>query len=443
MDSEKYIGLDVHQATIVVAVTDSAGRLVMESILETKAATILQFFCRLARNFVGTCRGMSRMRHTWTAILLLLPFVIGHAGRAQDRIVLLAAHRTGDLEVLDPDTLLPFGSIKVLPLADGVVGGSEGMVFLRDGIGPDFNGCCALYALDLKTRNMTKLLDATSTAVVVSPDGEHVITTRGNGIESFSVHTLQREPGIPRSIAPGVYGSLCFSRDGRLLFGASNFPAPTSTLDVFDFNRRTLVRRFALPEELAIVGACADNAYYLLGVSIGHRKASSQLWRVKADGSAIGTPVSINFPDTTSECEFHAGSIVVAGDLLFLAESFGGKADLPASCDRKLNGGVLLVDPQTGQVKNRFAPELHFGQLISSADGKEIYGIDVRDPTWKAVGLVLLDSASGRILARRDLGSDRGSLAEHDPSPLNVWHLALATISPTLVPQGHAEAVAK
>ena len=36
MDSEKYIGFDVHQATIVVAVLDSAGKLVMESILETE-----------------------------------------------------------------------------------------------------------------------------------------------------------------------------------------------------------------------------------------------------------------------------------------------------------------------------------------------------------------------------------------------------------------------
>ena len=46
MNDEKYIGLDVHQATIVVAVLDSTGKLVMESILETKAATILhhQFF---------------------------------------------------------------------------------------------------------------------------------------------------------------------------------------------------------------------------------------------------------------------------------------------------------------------------------------------------------------------------------------------------------------
>ncbi len=56
MNSEKYIGLDVHQATISVAVMDFTGKLVMESILETKAATILQFFCGTARNFVGDLR---------------------------------------------------------------------------------------------------------------------------------------------------------------------------------------------------------------------------------------------------------------------------------------------------------------------------------------------------------------------------------------------------
>jgi hypothetical protein len=47
VNDEKYIGLDVHQATIVVAVMDSTGKLVMESILETEAATILQFFAGL------------------------------------------------------------------------------------------------------------------------------------------------------------------------------------------------------------------------------------------------------------------------------------------------------------------------------------------------------------------------------------------------------------
>ena len=43
MSQEKYIGMDVHQATISVAVMDSKGKLIMECIIETKAATILEF----------------------------------------------------------------------------------------------------------------------------------------------------------------------------------------------------------------------------------------------------------------------------------------------------------------------------------------------------------------------------------------------------------------
>ena len=47
MNSEKYIGLDVHQATISVAVMDSQGKVIIESILETKASTLLEFFAGL------------------------------------------------------------------------------------------------------------------------------------------------------------------------------------------------------------------------------------------------------------------------------------------------------------------------------------------------------------------------------------------------------------
>src|SRR5215472_13844717 len=43
MESTKYIGMDVHKDTISVAVRNAAGKVVMESILETKAATIVQF----------------------------------------------------------------------------------------------------------------------------------------------------------------------------------------------------------------------------------------------------------------------------------------------------------------------------------------------------------------------------------------------------------------
>jgi transposase len=60
MKDAKYIGLDVHQATISVAILDSAGKLVMEAILETKAETILQFICGLRGSLhvtfeEGTC----------------------------------------------------------------------------------------------------------------------------------------------------------------------------------------------------------------------------------------------------------------------------------------------------------------------------------------------------------------------------------------------------
>src|ERR1700723_1339886 len=39
----KYIGLDVHQSATTVAVRNGAGKLVLESIVETKAATLLEF----------------------------------------------------------------------------------------------------------------------------------------------------------------------------------------------------------------------------------------------------------------------------------------------------------------------------------------------------------------------------------------------------------------
>jgi len=72
MNNEKYIGLDVHQATVVVAVLDSTGKLVMESIVETEAATLLQFFARLRGTLAVTFE-----EGTWAAWLydLLQPHV--------------------------------------------------------------------------------------------------------------------------------------------------------------------------------------------------------------------------------------------------------------------------------------------------------------------------------------------------------------------------------
>jgi len=43
MDSKKYIGMDVHKESISIAVMNSAGKIVMECVIETKASMILQF----------------------------------------------------------------------------------------------------------------------------------------------------------------------------------------------------------------------------------------------------------------------------------------------------------------------------------------------------------------------------------------------------------------
>jgi hypothetical protein len=356
------------------------------------------------------------MTRILAAILLILPFVVG---QTHDQTVLFAAHRAGAVEVLDPNTLQSLGSIKVLPLANGVTSDRTGVLFLPAGIAPEFSGCCALYALDLKTREMTKLLEIGST-VLVSPDGQHVLAQRGHvGIDVFNVHTLRREAAIPRSVAPGVY-SLRFSPDGRMLFGVSNFP---HALDIFDFDRRILVQRFSVPQDLSAVGAWVSNAYYLYG----YRKGAGLLWRVKSDNSALEGPVTVDFPDLAPQCTTQVQWMVSAGGQLFLFELFGVKGDRRDGCARDVPGGLLSIDMQTGRTLAHLAPKLHFASVISGADGKELYGIDVRDTHWSSVGLVRLNAITGEVLARRNLDSD-------------VWFIDLATVPSDLVPSGPVEA---
>jgi transposase len=68
----KYIGMDVHKETISIAVRRGDGKLVMESIIETKASTILQFIEGVRGNL-----HMTFEEGTWAAWLydLLKPHV--------------------------------------------------------------------------------------------------------------------------------------------------------------------------------------------------------------------------------------------------------------------------------------------------------------------------------------------------------------------------------
>src|SRR5208337_592008 len=72
MDSIKYIGMDVHKESISIAVMNGTGKLVMESVIETKAITVVQFIQGLRGDLLVTFE-----EGTWAAWLydLLKPYV--------------------------------------------------------------------------------------------------------------------------------------------------------------------------------------------------------------------------------------------------------------------------------------------------------------------------------------------------------------------------------
>src|ERR1700692_3371415 len=72
MDSKKYIGMVVHQETISIAVLNSSGKLVMQSVIETKAITIVEYVRGLRGDLHVTLE-----EGTWAACLydLLRPHV--------------------------------------------------------------------------------------------------------------------------------------------------------------------------------------------------------------------------------------------------------------------------------------------------------------------------------------------------------------------------------
>ena len=72
MNNTKYIGMDVHRESISIAVMNSAGKIVLECVIETKASIILQFIDGLRGDLHVTLE-----EGTWAAWLydLLKPHV--------------------------------------------------------------------------------------------------------------------------------------------------------------------------------------------------------------------------------------------------------------------------------------------------------------------------------------------------------------------------------
>jgi hypothetical protein len=76
----KYIGMDVHKETISIAVMNGEGKVVMESIIETKASTILQCIQGIHGDLHVTLE-----EGTWAAWLYgYSGFVVGKADRSKN-----------------------------------------------------------------------------------------------------------------------------------------------------------------------------------------------------------------------------------------------------------------------------------------------------------------------------------------------------------------------
>ena len=350
-------------------------------------------------------------RLVWAALAVAVGFFPA-IGRGET--VLLASSRNGWIEFVDLNTLQVKGRLFTGSMTESVVAGTDGRtLFVTKPRASEPEGCCALYAFDLKERISKELLWPSGAAVVL-PGANEIVTQRGNvGIEVFNAHTLLRMPTLK---APGIYG-LHPSPDGRWLFGTNTFG---STLDIFDMQRSVLLRSIPVPSKGTLSGAWLGSCFYLYAQDRTRR----QLWKVSIHQTELDEGSTVQLPGV-SDSDVAFGSAVGMNGHLLLYDRFGSKLDRRSRATTALAGGIYEVDPASGSVISSLVPDLHFSVIKADASGEKIFGIDVASESWEAVRLVKVDRQSGHVDAARELAPD-------------VWNINLAEIASGLIPQNCA-----
>ena len=345
-------------------------------------------------------------------LLWVFAFLVFSAFAADDgQNVILATRRAGRVEVFDAATLQPLGAIGVDRLAESIATSPDGRtLFIAQQMQSVRNSCCALFALNLATKEMCFLREPSMKATP-SRDGQKLFFQRGNvGIEVFDARTFARLPTIT---APGVY-ALHPSPDGRWLIGTTNWKGPA--VDIFDLASNSQVRHIEVPHESSS-GAWDGSRFLLYGLD-GHEGA---LWTLTPQSTTLGAAVKVALPDVPADCQ--PKSLAVGGGHLFLYDLFGGKLDPRDDCGTKAQGGVFEIEASTGAVVSHLAPSQYFGRLAVSADGERLYGISLTNG-WTGIRLVEVDRGTGEVVAERSLEDD-------------VWNIALTRIPASLVPRGY------
>jgi hypothetical protein len=120
------------------------------------------------------------------------------------------------------------------------------------------------------------------------------------------------------------------------------------------------------------------------------------------EDAKLGPAVPLAPTSGFADCEPAPYSVIAAGSKVAIFAGFGLKSD--GICN--LPGGYALSDPDTGTVLGRFASAMHFRQMVSSDDGRYVYGLDVGNNAWKKVRIVKLDTATGQLITERTLEPD-------------------------------------
>jgi hypothetical protein len=339
---------------------------------------------------------------------------------AEDPLSVLAASRTGRIEVFDAATLEPLGAIGVNQPLESVTPSPDGRrLYIAQAEQGTTGSCCGLYSLDLETLRMC-LLTTPALFGAPSPDGRFLFTQGKQGVDVFNPTTLSRRT----MKAAGQY-NLQPSPDGRWVFGITNSPK-LSSLDVFDMEVYAMVRRLPIPGG-PVTGAWAGDRFYMFSYGADGAGRGS-LWSVKPENTPLPPPTTVELPDLHGACH-EPVLLMLAGapDRLYLAEASGFKVDRHTACPDAARDGVYVIQPSTGRVSH-IAPSVRVNRMVVSPDGRDLYVIHSAGPSpLSSPGLLRIDARTGRTetIARLESGD---------------WNLALAHIPRAFISRGNVHA---
>jgi hypothetical protein len=309
---------------------------------------------------------------------------------------ILAARRSGVIELIEPASLNTLGRIHVdFPLGDVVLNevsaSANGSTIYVEGpiAGNSGGGCCSLYSIDLPT---LRIEETASIAASPFPRSEQLKIMRNDRVH--------RSP------------------DGHWLFGVKSFPSPA--LDVYDAVQGIFVRQLVpagLEGDWHPTGTWSGDRFYLYA-SKGDGSAA-RLWIVSPDTTDLGAGVAVEpfvHPSGCNASSFASEQIAASGNALFIYEAFGFILDRRAGCPNLIPGGAWEIDPSNGRLLRQITPELHFSALVSDKVEPVLYGLSNGGQEWKdPVQLVSIDARDGKVLQLRTLDRD-------------FWHISIAAL---------------